>query len=614
MTEWDFSQFHLLRPWWLLALLPLAALPWLKRRQQAGYNPWAKLVDPHLLPSLTVKPAEHGQHFPMTWLIIGWLLAVLALSGPTWSRLPQPVYEIQQARIYLLDLSRSMDSGDLPPSRLAQARYKLLDILKQAQEGQSALIAFAGGAHIVSPLTDDTGTITALVPVLSSNLVPLQGSRPETAINLAVDLLAQAGVAHGDVILIGDGSIDPTEAQNAARELRQKGHRLSVLAVGTEEGAPIPLKQGFLKNKEGEIVIPALDSRHMQELAELGNGLYTTIRTDNRDIESLLSFTDRSLEADQRLSDDKQAQKWREYGPWLLLILLPIVAAGFRRGWLLAPLVVFLIPPPAQAFDWQSLWVTQEQQGQQAMDQDRPKEAATLFTDPQRRGAAQYRSGDYEAALESFQQGNTPIDLYNQGNAYAYNGDLQNALKAYEAALEKRPNFLKAQQNRELIEELLKQQSSQQQNQNDAQKDQEKQDQEQQDQQQNNASSGSGDKQDQQQDQDPSSASEQSQNADSSEEEQQPQDAQSENAKEEESQEGEKSDPQAPEEQQQQARAQNAQPGQNAEAQPLDPESEQAMEQWLRRIPDDPGGLLREKFRREFRRRGTQRSQGEPAW
>ena len=145
------SQFHFLRPEWLWLLLPLVLLLGvLWRRSRAGSG-WSQVISADLLPHLMEQRLTRRQKLPLAALALGWLAATLALAGPSWEKLPQPVQKKQDALVILLDLSLSVLARDIQPSRLERSRLKLLDLLAQRSEGVTALVAWAGDAHVVSP-------------------------------------------------------------------------------------------------------------------------------------------------------------------------------------------------------------------------------------------------------------------------------------------------------------------------------------------------------------------------------------------------------------------------------------------------------------------------------
>ena len=581
------ADFHFLRPAWLFAL-PLGV--WLIWRLLAGRGTrgnWLAVVDVDLQPHVLAGPEAYGaSRSLLAAALAAWVLAIVALAGPTWERLPVPTFRSDEALVVALDLSRSMDAGDLEPSRLARAKLKLLSLLERRRSGQTALVVFSAHAFTVTPLTTDTRTIAALVGALSSDIMPSSGSFPESGLTRAGTLLEQTGMTRGEILLITDA--EPSEeAVDVAEEQRAAGFTTSVLAVGTREGAPIPeAGGGFVTNEAGQVVVPQVDAAALERLATAGGGRFAQLRPDDRDLDALFPRRTPALEAAlaEQQEQEYEADVWRDGGLWLTVALLPLVALGFRRGWVAAWLVCALLPAPrADAFEWRDLWTWRDQQAYEAMQADQPAVAAELFEDPEWRAAAEYRSGDYAESAATLAPLGTTDDHYNRGNALARLGELQAAIDAYDRALALDPKHEDAIYNRALLEELLEQQNEDQQNQ-------EQQNQSgQNDEQQGAENSGDG-----------GADGEEAQGGARSESDQggAPQDAGEESADEDGERDGEQGEPQTDGEDD----------VQQAAAGPEDVEewaSDQAAEQWLRRIPQDPGGLLRRKFLYQYQRLGV---------
>jgi Ca-activated chloride channel family protein len=586
--------FHFLQPLWLLALLPLLALLWFLRKPGEQDNAWRRVCDARLLPYLLTGPDSRASRLPLWLLAIGWLLIVIALADPVWEQQPQPVFRNEAARVVVLDLSNSMFSPDLKPSRLVRARYKVADILDQEYDGQTALVVFAGDAFAVAPLTNDSETVRALLSPLEPGLMPSQGSRVDLGLQKAGHLLRQAGALQGDILVLTDGYEDDSALDTAA-ELRQAGYRISVLGVGTEEGAPIPVAGGgFLRDNRDQIVVPGLDAQALQALADAGGGRYATLTSSGADIERLLQVTAPGMNA-VTASTDRTTDSWRSHGSLMILLLLPLAALAFRRGWLMMLLVSVTVgistPQPVLASGWDDLWLRPDQQAARALQAGDANEAARLAVDPALRGTAAYQASDYEQALDAFNASARQEADYNQGNALAQLGRYEDAITAYDRALNAEPGMPDAVHNRAEVEKLLQQQQDQQGEQQDQQGEQGEQGEQQQGQsgEQGDQQGQSGEQGDQQQDQQAESA-----NQDAAGEEQQ-QSA--------ESDEGDDADGElSPLPQQAESEGDGGdQEAVTAEASPLDSEEQQAAEQWLRRIPDDPGGLLRRKFLYQYR-------------
>jgi len=592
------AEFHFIRPQWLwiLPLVLLLTLALAQRKLSAGS--WHRVISPALAPYVLSSKPVSGLVYRWWLLAIGGMLAALSLAGPSWNRIEQPVFRSEQAIVIALDLSRSMDAQDVSPSRLTRARLKVLDILAERSSGQTALLVYSSNAFTVTPLTTDTDTVAALVNSLSTDIMPSRGSYPPAAIRKGRQLLQQAGVSFGEVLLITDGGTSP-EAEAAARELVDSGYTLSVLGVGTKEGAPVPRAGGgFVTDRSGNIAVPKLQAGQLRRLAASGRGRYISMTTDNTDIDLLLSGKiSSSVGVGQSLATDQ----WREEGPWLLLLLLPVAALAFRRG-LVVCLVFFMLPitEPAQAFGWDDLWLNRNQQGHKMLAAGSPQEAAALFEDPQWQAVANYEAGEYRTSAAIFAERDDVDSLYNLGNALARDGEFASALDAYDQALELTPEDEDTRYNRDLVADMLQQQQ---------------QNEQQQGEQSESDSGGQSQPSDSESD-----AEQQGQEGASGETEGDSREGESNRQ----DSETDESDLQAMQEELERAAAEaENQQRDDAESQQMSQaqaeamrhaqEQTQAMEQWLRRIENDPGGLLRRKFRYQYQRQGMDQD-GNSVW
>ncbi|HED19668.1 MAG TPA: VWA domain-containing protein, partial [Gammaproteobacteria bacterium] len=282
------EQFHFLQPLWLLGLIPLVLLVWRLRQTSAGDNPWARIIDARLRP-LLLTGQDHRVSRSLLWLLgLGWLIAALALANPVWEKQPQPLYQTSAARVIVLDLSRSMLDRDIKPSRLARARFKIEDILARNDEGQTGLVVFAGDAFTVTPLTRDVDTIRALLKSLDPGLMPVQGSRADLGLEKAGELLHQAGLDSGQILLFADG-VTGNKARKAAKQLRKQGYRVSVLGIGGKKAEPLTNAQGqLLRTTDNKLIVPQLETTALQAVAVAGGGHYSTFNNSDTDINALL--------------------------------------------------------------------------------------------------------------------------------------------------------------------------------------------------------------------------------------------------------------------------------------------------------------------------------------
>lgn len=565
-----------LRPLWLLAVPVLAWLLWRLWHRERQSGRWQLLL-PAAFHQALLKGGS-GRSSKLPWLALGlaWLLAVLALLGPSWQRVEQSNQKPADPLLVLLELTPQMLATDGRPNRLEQARRKLLDLLEARRDAQTAIIVYAGSAHSLVPLSDDLATSRNLLEALKPSLMPEPGRRADLAVARALQLLDQAQLGQGRLLLI-TSALDEGERSGIQQALQKRSVPLLILGVGSREGAPVVQEDGsFLKDSRGAILIPRLDARGLRETAETHNGRYAASRLDDEDLRRLgLLDGPQALRA---ASEPTLLDSHIDQGYWFLLPLLLLAACAGRRGWLFClPLLLMLPPQSSHAFEFNDLWLRPDQQGQRLLQAQRPAEAAQRFVDPQWQGKALYEAEDYAAAAQRFAQGDSAADHYNRGNALAKAGELEAALDAYEQALERQPELAAAQHNKALVEQALRQRENQQQ-------------------------SGDGDSTEQQEhanEQPDTNESPAGQPAESTAAQPTQPGSSGENS--------ENSDVQGSAN----GAGEDTQPSTSSElpsdAEPVAPprteadlgtaaERRQALEQWLRQIPDDPAELLRRKF------------------
>lgn len=427
----DVGPVHFMRPHWLWALLALP-LPWLIRRwKQRRGDAWAAWVDPHLLPALrSGAMPSRGQYWG--WLVpaLAWGLGVVALAGPGWSRQNQPLWRDASPLVIALDLSSASTASDLPPSRLLQARSKIAALLRERGSGQVALLAWAGDAFTVAPLTDDGANVAVFLDALEPDVMPVDGQRADRAIELAQRLLKQAGFTHGRILLLTDHADAATDA--AAAQARAQGYATSVLGLGTAEGAAY-------RDRQGGIVRARLDAGSLRTLAGSGGGRYAALTADDADLHALGVLDPESDVASA--SRERGGPAWQDQGYWLLPALMLLALLAFRRGALPVIALAMLLPAatPARAADG-NWWLRADQQRQQRIEH----------------GVTAYRRGDYAQAQREFNGVDTDQGWYNLGNALAKQGHYDEAIAAYDRALKAHPRMADAVANKAAVEAARK--------------------------------------------------------------------------------------------------------------------------------------------------------------
>ena len=611
------TEFHFLRPYWFVALLPIMLLLWWLAKRHLLSRHWESVCDPALLPYVLVGKtgSRHYTSVVLTGLVA--LTLVIALAGPTWQRLPQPVFQKESALVIALDLSLSMLADDIKPSRLEHARFKISDLLDMRKEGQTALLVYAGDTFTVTPLTDDIKTIKSQLSALSPEIMPAPGSNTAIAISHAVELLKQGGVSKGDILLVTD-EVD-NKYEDSFVQANKEGYRLSVLGIGTKEGSPVRINGGsFLKDPNGAIVIPKLDELALRQFASIGGGRYENSRIDDVDINRLNSLFTSGFDTNEETKTRFETDNWYEFGPWLVLLVIPIIAFGFRRGFLSIIICLLMVKPDnSMAFEWNDLWLNKNQRAMRALNSEEANVAAELFQNKAWKAAAKYRAGDYAATEELLKGTNDERGIYNKANSLAKQGRYEEAIAAYDQVLEKNPNNEDAKYNRDLVKKELEKQKEQQ-----SQSDKQNQENRQNQKQQPDSQQADNQQEKQQSEQEQQDSQEQQSGSDSQKQaEQNKQDRQEQKPGENAGQQQSEMNEQEEKQKQQQIDQSKNEEAEKKEGQQLNQENmneldeeQQASEQWLRRIPDDPSGLLRRKFKYQYQQRRNQQATDEKYW
>lgn len=604
------TDFHWLRPLWLLLLPLVTVLCWMAWRYRRDQSPWQQLLAPHLQQAIIADTAHQSQRRPffMAWLVL--VMLVIASAGPSINKLPQPAFQLQRATVLVVDMSLSMLATDVKPDRVTQARFKALDFASQLGEGELALLTFAGDAYVISPLTPDHNNIKLLLPDLRPEIMPAQGSDLQSALTLAAQILSQAGYPKGDIVVLTDG-FSNSHFMQLRPMLDDFPHRISVLAFGTADGAPIKLSSGeLLKDQRGSIVIPKVPFTQLKELATLTGGVFVKNSFDLADVQALLAQSPLEM-ADQTSLDSKiTGDEWQDAGVYVCWLLLPLALwLGKRTAVLVLP-ILLLLPPPSQAMSWQDLFKSRQQQAQDAYQQQDYNAALEKFESPIWRGNSAYRAGDFTAAEQFYRQDPSANGKFNLGNSLMQQQKFQEAFDAFQEAAQQQADLPGLQQNIELAEKLLKQQQEQQQQGQDGQQSQQGDQQQQSD----NKQSKDGQSSEQQDGQDQQKGDQQGeQSQDQNQQGNNPQDSEQQSDNSAEQQQSAKE--QAAKETQQQMAAEkpvesqeNQQQKAITEAWPnATPEQSQQLDGLMRKVQDDPSLLLRNKMLQEYQKRRQQR-------
>ncbi|HFQ4904525.1 TPA: VWA domain-containing protein [Vibrio vulnificus] len=401
-----FSQFHFLRPEWLLAFVPMLLLLWMRWREESVPS-WKAILPTHLRQVLMI--GEHGwrKQLPLKLLVVNVTLAIIICAGPTWQRQASPFGEDKATLLVILDNSDSMLQNDLPPSRLVRSKQKIRDLLVARKGGSTGLVVFAGSAHVAMPVTQDSKVFDPFLAAITPEIMPIEGKLAEKALPL-IDQQLQ-GQAGSSVLLVSDG-VNPATIDAYKAYFAEKPYQLLILAAGNSN----------------VVSDNPLDLGSLNKLANATGGRLVQTSVDNRDIETLNRYVERNMQ----LNGDS-SMPWQDMGYPLLLPIAIIMMLWFRKGWLVQWCLVVMVStsllatPNAMAetvslsvektaqphmktmWDkteqwWWDLWLTPDQQGQRWWNQGQYLQAAKHFNDPLRKGTAYYYAGEYALAHSAF--------------------------------------------------------------------------------------------------------------------------------------------------------------------------------------------------------------------
>ncbi len=474
-------QFQFLRPWWFLGLLPVAWFVWRAWQVTNQLGAWHQVIAPQFR-RLLLGENQSGEVSVLNKLsVLGlgfiWFLAILALSGPSLKSVQMPAEKNQQGTVILLDLSLSMLADDLAPNRLSRVKYKITDLVKQHPELSIGLVGYAGSAHSISPISEDNQTLLGLLPALNPVIMPRYGSNPLLGFEQAKQLLEGAFINHGHIIWITD-DLEATQ-QSAIRDwIKSHDYSVSIMPVGTATGGAVQIPNyGLLKDDDGKIILPQLPIARFVQLGTLSGVTVTPLSIGDDSVTDLLPPT--SISREQKDTDDKAENKTTDNnilhaldeGASLLILLLPLVALLYRRGWVLSLSLAMILPlgllgslTPTPSYaetelpNFTDVFQSPNQQAYKAWQSENYQAAEALFEDNQWRASTLYRLGKYTEAAPLFGQDKSAKGHYNHGNALAKSGQLEQAKLAYENALKQQPDFAAAEQNLGLVTQLLQQQ------------------------------------------------------------------------------------------------------------------------------------------------------------
>ena len=299
------SSFHFLRPELLLLILPSAIFVWWLFKEQKDENRWNKIVNPKLLKHLLVEPKHKHSKIAAPWhLAVVLFLLVLALSGPSWKLKDSPFAKDDTKIAILLSVKDSMLTTDITPNRLSRSVIKIEELLKSKTTTKSALIAYAGTAHLVLPLTSDHDIVKTFAQALDPNIMPLKGDNIDKALILAQKQLNSKSAT---IIVLTD-DISPSLVKLA----KQNGYKNETNVI-------------LWKMSSNELV----NESNFKSVASMLNASSVSYASDNSDVAVIA----KQIENNFKKSEQDDNSKYEDGGfvliPFIFLFLLLWARQGF---------------------------------------------------------------------------------------------------------------------------------------------------------------------------------------------------------------------------------------------------------------------------------------------
>ena len=585
-------NFHFLRPYMLSMLLLLVPVYYWGNKRVTKNSAWLKVCDEHLFNFLKVKNQEKSiKNINKLMFLIIFFVSV-AVAGPAWKKQNAAALISDNPVMIVLSMSSDMQKTDVSPSRMERAKFIIKDLMDEIQDSQTGLMVYSREPFTVLPLSDDSALVENLLPAIDFDIMPENGDRLDRAVDMAVNRLKDAGYTEGNIVVLAS---DVGEHFDMALESAKKASadKFTVNTVNIGNGGSDKLKL----------------------VAENGRGLYSEY---NQDLNKLLSLLNRKAGENIKESENEQSV-WPDYGYYFLFLPIFLALFLFRRGLFVGALIVFFVSDAYAGW-----FLNDNQEAKRYFDAADYENAAKIFKDEQWRGAAEYKKGDYEAALREFEKKNDVESLYNQGNALAKSGKTDEAIKKYEEVLKLEPNhedgkfnleYLKKQQSQseqqQSQSEQQQSQSEQQQSQSEQQQSQSKQQQSQSEQQQSQSEQqqSQSEQQQSQSEQQQSQSEQQQSQSEQQQSQSEQQQSQSERQQSQSNATGDKTDKEHNSDNSMMQNSENSEKEetQNSEAvaggsdvNSQEKEKIRAKMQKFREIPEDKGGLLRAFIRKEY--------------
>lgn len=440
------EAFHLLRPIWALCFPLILFIWWQTRKKHNQLSNNHTGIAEHLAKAMSLQQRKSKCWQAIDTTALALALLIFAACGPSWNRVASPFESQTAPLVVIMEITSSMQSPDFQPSRLERAKYKVLDLIKERSGARTALIAYAGSAHRVAPLSEDPQILQSMIEALSPEIMPLEGSNLRPALEMA-QMELSGSATPGSILVVSDG-IESTDIAALTAEDEQSS--LIVLLATPNVKAHDELKQS-----KARAIVP--------------------LSADDSDIQEIVRHVNSSFEAASLANNELE---WEDKGWLFAWPAALLIALWFRRGWTVdwsllgkrkqtskssVSAIVILCglsfglfsPTPAHA-NALDLFLTQDQQGMLSYQQQNYQQASDVFQDPLWRAQSLMKQAKFEEAADIFSRIDLPEAAFAEGYCWQQAQRFKQSIRAYERALILRPEYADAEHNLLLTRAIVK--------------------------------------------------------------------------------------------------------------------------------------------------------------
>lgn len=310
------NNFHFLRPWWLVSIIPLFLFYRSMVTKDDVLKQWQGHMSNKVIENLALRSDHARKVTPKSLFMVFAIISTLVMAGPTWTKKASPFFVDESVLIIALDVSDSMQKSDLQPTRLLRAKQKINELLALRGDAKTALIVYAGSAHIAMPITQDREMIRHFLDVLDSDLLPVSESLPQSVIQPSKTLLAQT--KSPSTLLILTDQTNSETVNKFGEFFAKQQHQLLVWAIGENPDSGLQSSTG----------ITSVQLELLSDLASNGHGKMVPFSHSSDDVDKVVHSIENNM-----FSVNDKAQPWFDVGYLFLFLLIPLQALWFRRGW-----------------------------------------------------------------------------------------------------------------------------------------------------------------------------------------------------------------------------------------------------------------------------------------